>query len=216
MFKKFAVPAIVALIVGLLVVPVVSAECNCVCDTDPDQCQSQVSKQVREGKMTMGRNQHTHKRQKWVRIYLYEKDPTTWDIVGSGAWGFLDYRPEGTEFKFLFVGKKLEPFRGYTLIYYPDPWPGNGLICLGSGTADELGKVKIVGKGDPSNPYYTPPVDTGDLPADYDANAMAKIWLVLDDDVDDDVDCVGQQMTGWNPGEYLFENTLITFIDTDN
>ena len=132
--------------------------------------------------------------------------------MGSGAWGFLDYRPEGTEFKFLFVGKKLDPDVEYTLIYYPDPWPGNGLICLGSGTADELGKVKIVGKGDPSNPYYTPPVDTGDLPADYDANAGAKIWLVLSSDVG----CLGQQMTGWNPEEYLSESTLITFIDTDD
>jgi len=161
--------------------------------------------------MNMGRNQHTHKREKWVRIYLYEKDPSNWDIVGSGAWGFLDYMPEGTEFKFLFVGKKLEPFQNYTLIYYPDPWPGNGLICLGSGTADELGKLKLLGKGDPDNPDYVGPVDTGDLPALYDANAGAKIWLVLSNDVD----CVEQQMTGWTPAEYLFENSLITFIDTD-
>ena len=212
MFKKFALWVVVVLMTGVLTIPVAWGACNCVCDGDPDQCQSRVSKQVREGKMKMGRNQHTHKRQKWVRIYLYEKDSTTWDIVGSGAWGFLDYRPEGTEFKFLFVGKKLDPDVQYTLIYYPDAWPGNGLICLGSGTADELGKVKIVGKGDPLNPYYTPPVDTGDLPADYDANAGANIWLVLSSDVD----CLGQQMAGWNPGEYLFESTLITFIDTDD
>ena len=212
MFKKFALWVVVVLMTGALTIPVAWGACNCVCDTDPDQCQSRVSKQVREGKMKMGLNQYTHKRQKWIRIYLYEKDPTTWDIVGSGAWGFLDYRPEGTEFKFLFVGKKLDPDVQYTLLYYADPWPGNGSICLGSGTADELGKVKIVGKGDPLNPYYTPPVDTGDLPADYDANAGAKIWLVLSSDVD----CLGQQMTGWNPGEYLFENTLITFIDTDD
>jgi hypothetical protein len=162
--------------------------------------------------MTMGRNKHTNKREKWTRIYLYEKDPISWDILGSGAWGFLDYRPEGTEFKFLFVGKKLEPFQDYTLIYYPDPWPGTGLICLGSGTADDLGKLKLIGKGDPLNPDYVGPVDTGDLPAVGDANSGAKIWLVLTSDVD----CVGQEMTGWNPAEYLFENTLITFIDTDN
>jgi hypothetical protein len=215
MFKKMAILTVVCMVVGLFVVPSATALCNCVCDQDPGQCQSGATKQVREGKMKMGRNQLTHKRNKWVRIYLYEKDPN-WDIVANGAWGFLDYRPEGTEFKFLFVGKKLEPSRGYTLIYYPDPWPGNGLICLGSGTADELGKVKIVGRGDTLNPDYTPPVDTGDLPADYDDNTGAKIWLVLDDDMNDDVDCVGQQMTGWNPGEYLFENSLIYFVDTDD
>lgn len=208
MFKKFAAPAIVALIVGLFVVSMVSAECiDCGCRGDPEQCQSKVSKRVQNGKMKM--------LERWLRVYLYEKDPTDWSVIGrGGAWGFLDYRPEGTVFKFLFVGKKLEPFEDYTLIYYPDPWPGTGLICLGSGQADENGKVKIVGKGDPSNPFYVEPPNTGDLPADGDANAAygAKIWLVLSSDVDCNVD---QEMTGWNPTEYLFENTLIRFVDTD-
>ena len=101
----------------------------------------------------------------------------------------------------------------YTLIYYPDPWPGSGLICLGSDTADAYGKVKMVGKGDPANPFYMEPQSTGNLPADTDANAGygAKIWLVLSDDVD----CLSKNMTGWNPTEYLFENNLITFVDTD-
>ncbi len=146
---------------------------------------------------------------------MYEKDPSDdWAVVGTGgAWGFLDYRPQGTVFKFLFVGKKLEPGFNYTLIYYPDPWPGNDLICLGSGTANELGKVKIVGKGDPANPFYAEPQSTGNLPADYDANVEygAKIWLVLSDDVD----FANQTMIGWNPTKYLFENTLINFVDTD-
>jgi hypothetical protein len=206
MFKKFAVSAMAVMIVGFFLVPMVSAECNCVCDVDPAQCQSQITTRVQAGQMKM--------LDKWLRVYLYEKDPLTWDAVGKGgAWGFMDYRPQGTEFKFLFVGKKLEPGFKYTLIYYPDPWPGAGLICLGSGTADENGKVKIVGKGDPLNPFYSEPVSTGNLPADFDVNAEygAKIWLVLSSDVD----CVTEQMTGWNPTEYLFENSLITFVDTD-
>lgn len=154
-------------------------------------------------------------------MFLYEKDPETWAVVGKGAWGFLDYRPQGKLFKFLFVGKKLDPDQNYTLIYYPDPWPGDcddgdpdtGVICLGSGIADENGKVKIVGRGDPLNPFYVEPQSTGNLPAACDANADfgAKIWLVLSSDVD----CDNHQMTGWTPSEYLFENTLITFIDTD-
>ena len=206
MFKKFAVMTTMVLIAGLFLIPCVWAECNCVCDYDPDQCQSRVSTQIQAGKMKM--------LDKWLRVYLYEKDPLTWDAVGKGgAWGFLDYRPQGTVFKFLFVGKKLEPFADYTLIYYPDPWPGTGLICLGSGTADEFGKVKIIGKGDPENPFYVEPQSTGNLPADTDANAAygAKIWLVLSSDVD----CVNQEMTGWQPSEYLFESTLIRFVDTD-
>jgi len=210
MFKRTCILAIATLMLGFFLAPTVWSDCGCICDTNPEQCQSGATKQVREAKMKMGKNQHTHKRQKWVRIYLYEKDPSNWDIIGSGAWGFLDYRPAGTEFKFLFVGKKLEPFQEYTLIYYPDSWPGENLICLGSGTADELGKIKLVGKGDPANPDYVGPADTGDL-------SGAKIWLVLTSDVD----CYGSgpippQMTGWTPEEYLFENTLITFVDTDD
>ncbi len=206
MFKKSSVLIIVVLIVGLFMVPMVSAECNCKCDDNPEQCRSQVSKRVQAGKMQMN--------QRWLRVFLYEKDPQTWDVIGrGGAWGFLDYRPEGTVFRFLFVGKKLEPGVDYTLIYYPDPWPGSGLICLGSGTADEDGRVKMVGKGDPANPFYVEPQSTGNLPADTDANASygAKIWLVLSDDVD----CFSENMIGWNPTEYLFENNLITFVDRD-
>jgi hypothetical protein len=152
--------------------------------------------------------------QRWLRVFLYEKAPETWDVIGrGGAWGFLDYRPEGTVFRFLFVGKKLEPGVDFTLIYYPDPWPGSGLICLGSTTADEDGKVKMVGRGDPANPFYVEPQSTGNLPADTDANAGygAKIWLVLSDDVD----CFSQNMIGWNPTEYLFENNLISSVDRD-
>jgi hypothetical protein len=220
MFKKLAVLAIVALMANLFVVPMVSACCECdpdpalCCAGNPELCQSRVSTQVQNGKMRMLGS--------WLRLYLYEKDPETWDVVGTGgALGFLDYRPQGTVFKFLFVARKLEPDVDYTLIYYPDPWPGDcndadpgtGVICLGSGTADEYGKLKIVGKGDPANPFYAEPQSTGDLPAACDANAAhgAKIWLVLSSDVD----CVNQQMAGWTPSEYLFENTLITFIDTD-
>ena len=55
-------------------------------------------------------------------------------------------------------------------------------------------------------------VDTGDLPIMSDENYPgAKIWLVLSPDVD----CMMQEMIGWNPAEYLFEYDLITFDDTD-
>lgn len=206
MARKIGTLTIVIMLVTLMTGSMAWAECNCVCDTEPELCQSRVSTRVQAGKMKMMGN--------WLRVYLYEKDPVTWDVVGrGGAWGFLDYRPKGTVFRFLFVGKQLEPFTNYTLIYYPDPWPGDGLICLGSETADENGKVKIVGKGDPTKEFYVEPISTGNLPAAEDLNAEygAKIWLVLSSDVD----CVNQQMTGWTPTEYLFENSLITFVDTD-
>lgn len=123
--------------------------------------------------------------------------------------GELKYSLYAPEFNFDFKGKGLTPNVDYTLIYYPDPWPGNGLVCLGSGTTevDKKGKVKDLKiKG---------AMDTGDLPYDFDDNYYnsspgAKIWLVLSADVD----CDAQAMTGWNPAEYLFEYNPIVYTET--
>ena len=136
-----------------------------------------------------------------AHLYLYEKDPITWEIVDDGAWGKMRYRLSGPMFDFVFNGHELTPGQSYMLIYYPDPWPGQDLICLGTKQANEDGNVHIKGS-----------VETGDLPADYDDNTEgAKIWLVLTDDVN----CDEAKMVGWNPTEYLFEHNLITFDDTD-
>ena len=136
-----------------------------------------------------------------LTLNLYEKDTSDWSVVDDGAEGKLIYNPCGYEFNFDFNGDGLEASTGYTLIYYPDPWPGNSLICLGNGTTDGSGNVSFAGS-----------VDTGtDLPAAWDAPEYpggAKIWLVLSDDVD-----CGNKMVGWNPEEYLFEGEVITFDD---
>jgi len=138
-----------------------------------------------------------------AHLYLYQKDPGTWQIVPGGAWGKMTYRIIAPAFRFVFNGHKLQPGMAYTLIYYPDPWPGNNLICLGSGIANEEGNVHIAGA-----------VQTGDLPQPGDANVLngAKIWLVLSTDVD----CIGPppHMIGWNPTQYLFEHNLISFRQT--
>ena len=137
-----------------------------------------------------------------AHLYLYEKsgDPD-WEILEDGAWGKMKYNMSGDEFDFVFNGHGLEPGLDYTLIYYPDPWPGEGLICLGEGTVNEEGDIHIAESK-----------DTGDLPADGDEAPLggAKIWLVLSDDITCD-----DQFDGWNPTEYLFEGDVITFDDTD-
>jgi hypothetical protein len=57
-----------------------------------------------------------------------------WPIyTGNHRMGNLNYSLWGTSFKFSFEGKNLDPNKDYTLIYYPDPWPGKNLVCLGSG-----------------------------------------------------------------------------------
>ena len=133
-----------------------------------------------------------------AHLYLFEKDPNTWDIVEKGSWGKMKYNLEGSTFDFKFIGHKLLPEEEFTLIYYPDPWPGSGLICLGTNISDEDGNINIRGS-----------LDVGDLPAEYDENYPdgAKIWLVLSCDVD----CEAAMMIDWNPTEYLFEFDLITF-----
>ncbi|UCE61207.1 MAG: hypothetical protein JSU63_05555 [Phycisphaerales bacterium] len=135
-------------------------------------------------------------------LNLYTKDPDTWEIIEGAPWGRMKFDLAGPEFDFVFNGHLLAPDAMYTLLYYPDPWPGDGLMCLGNGMVDEYGDVHIKAA-----------VDTGTLPAAADDNygAGAKIWLVLSDDVD----CDMQQMIGWNPTMYLFEEELITYTDTD-
>jgi len=149
-----------------------------------------------------------------AHLYLYQKTcdgSNDWPVVEGGAWGKMKYNISGPEFDFVFNGHGLVPGDDFTLIYYPDPWPGNGLICLGSGIVNDEGNIHIAES-----------VDTGDLPAIEDENYAdgAKIFLVLTDDVD----CEGQVMTNWTgpyPGNleglniYLFEDELITFDDTD-
>ena len=77
-------------------------------------------------------------------LYLYEKMPDPeagredpWVIVEGGMWGKMKYDLEGPTFDFVFNGHRLPIGVEYTLIYYPDPWPGLGLICLVSGIVVE-------------------------------------------------------------------------------
>ncbi len=162
-------------------------------------------------------------------LYLFEKTPLPntevlgpWPIVPNGAWGRMSYNLWGPTFDFVFQGRRLAPGAQHTLIYYPDPWPGEQLICLGSGIANGGGNLLIKGKK----------IINTDLPANYDANwtpcgdklvppvgclsgaVGAKIWLVLSNDVDcegDPEQDIQPHMIGWNPTEYLFEYNLITY-----
>ena len=140
-------------------------------------------------------------------LSLYEKDPVTWDIVPDGASGEIIFGSARPTFCFSLCANGLEGNQDYTLIYYPDPWPGDGLICLGTSTTDEHGRLRL-------QVQYTDALNIGDMPRECDDNypTGAKIWLVLSADVD----CVNQTMIGWNPTEYLFENNLITYEDTED
>lgn len=142
-----------------------------------------------------------------AHLYLYEKDPSTWNIVDGGAWGKMTYNQAGSTFDYVFNGHELQPNTGYSLIYYADPWPGNNPGALiASGTSNDEGNIHLAG---------SPELNT-DLPNAADANypTGAKIWLVLSSDYNNGTASTGP-MTGWDPTEYLFENNLINYNDTD-
>jgi hypothetical protein len=128
------------------------------------------------------------------RLYLFEKDPVTWNIVKGGAFGIMTYKvPQSTvaEELFIFDGHRLTPDTDFSLIYYPD----SGLIVLGKGTSDESGNVHIAGH---FNFGAILPLAT-----DAQLNDGARIWLVLSKDLGTN------QMLSWTPTEYLFEYRLI-------
>ena len=97
-------------------------------------------------------------------LYLFQKtaaDDGPWPVVQGGAWGALEYNLFGEKFNFMFKGRQLIPGTDYTLLYYPDPWPGTDLICLGEGVANRGGNLSI----------FDFDFDIGtSLPAEYDAN----------------------------------------------
>jgi hypothetical protein len=132
-------------------------------------------------------------------VYVYAKNPLTWQIIEGGASGKMKYRPWGNKLKIRFKAQGLQPGVAYTLIYFPDPWPGHGLICLGEGVAADDGTLEM-------KEHFRA---ISELPIESDANypCGAKIWLVLTTDVD----CVNQVMLHWNPQNYLFQGELMKF-----
>lgn len=133
-------------------------------------------------------------------LYLYEKNPETWDIVEDPAWAKLNINVKKN--KFVCNAHGLTPDEDYLLISYQDPWPGTESLLLGSGTADEEGNVHIKGS-----------IDYEDLPSfvyEIDGKQVegSKIWLVLAADFNE----ATTKMDGWNPTEYLFEFDLLNKI----
>lgn len=137
-----------------------------------------------------------------AHLYLYEKNTTDWSIVEDGAWGKMKFNLAGPEFDFVFNGKGLNPDTGYSLIYYADPGNNPGAL-IASGTSNGGGNIHLGGSTELG-------MDLPD-PADYNYPTGAKIWLVLSADYD----AANTSMTAWNPAEYLFENNLITYDDTE-
>ena len=201
MNKKIMKVAMALLLIGLLASPIMAKGPN------KQDGSKGISKQA--GKSNVG------------HLYLYEKAPDPeatredpWLIVEGGMWGKMRYNLSGPTFDFVFNGHGLPVGQEYTLIYYPDPWPADGLICLGSGIVTACEDEEACVNEGSGNIHIKGFVDTGDLPILEDANYEngAKIFLVPSVDVD----CENQVMVGWTGDDAnLYEGALIYFTDTD-
>ncbi len=122
--------------------------------------------------------------------------PTTEWVCDVGALvANVTYTPAGPTLDITLLGQVPVASASYTLIYYPDPWPANGLECLGSATSSAANTIQIssstaIGK---------------DLPIAGDANPGAKLMLVSSANVD----CPNQKMIGWDCSG-LFEVSYAT------
>ena len=120
-----------------------------------------------------------------THLYLYEKDPTTWEIVEDSAVGKLTILTHKD--KYIFNARGLELEQDYALMYCMDPWAGEDSVEIDKGMSNDEGNLHLKG--------------------DWDKTTEGKIWLVLDADFDPDLD--PSRMTGWNPTRYLFEYALL-------
>ena len=121
-----------------------------------------------------------------------------------GATATLTYNTIGNpELDFTLNAQGLAASTGYTLIYYPDPWPGSGLLCLASGESSEEGGLTLTGSVTPGDLPLTCDYNCTSCPTcDPVATGRAKIWLVPDTYLS----CSLQKMTAWHgPGTGLPE-----------
>lgn len=137
-------------------------------------------------------------------LVLENKD-SEWNPIIDGRWALLTYKYSSNQFDYNLMVKGMNSNTAYKLVYAPDPWPqglsGGQSTLIAGFTTDTGGNWAESGS---KNLGY-------DIPHSDDDNSPVggKIWLVLDTDHD------GQQMTGWQPGEYLFESNLIKYEDAD-
>lgn len=141
--------------------------------------------------LSKGKNDH---------LYLFEKDgEPEWNIVEDGAWAKMNINLKQN--KFVFNAHGLTPEQDYELICYMDPWPGEGSILLGTGTADEEGNVHIKDL-----------IDYDELhDVDDETYLGSKIWLVPAEDFDE----AQQKMVTWNADQILFEFDLLNQPPTE-
>ena len=140
-----------------------------------------------------------------MRVLRLENKDADWAPIDDGKYGILNYDCTHNPFVYTFEGYGLNDV-SYDLIYYADPWPGDGMngltgVLIDRGTASG-GRLSLSG-----NHNLGTALPNAD---DWNSPDGAKIWLVLTGDF---YDADGNFFGGgaWNPDDYLFEMRLITY-----
>ncbi len=136
-------------------------------------------------------------------LILTEEDGRGIEEFGHRTQGIMQYTPAGATFTYLLNAHGLQAVQDYTLLYLPDPWPGRGLVCLGTDTTNAGGALSLRGSLELN----------GDLPLSFDRNHPAGARIVLA--LTGDVDCHSRRMVSWDAANYLFGRGLILYHDTD-
>ena len=137
-------------------------------------------------------------------------NPTPDDGIGAT----MTYKTSGDVFNYSLTGTVKNASTEYCLIYYADPFPGDG---TDHSTGALIGKA--TSGSDKSISIANTTVELGtDLPNSKDQNypAGAKVWLIPCNHYSTTTLGAQGKMTAWDPDEYLFEMQFITYDDTNN
>lgn len=144
-------------------------------------------------------------------INLVERDPISWEII-PGTSGTLTYDVSGPSFDYDLNVNGLSNDTPYCLIYYADPWPGDGPAhgagaLLGKHTSDGAGTINVITQSTVfASPFDIPMADDNNYPAG------AKVWLVPCTDYSTvTVGTNPANLTAWNPTTYLFDDGLVNY-----
>ena len=138
-----------------------------------------------------------------------------WQIKGGDEiQGTLTYNLTSPTFDYKFEATGLTGSTDYSLIYYADPWPGDGVT---HDTGVLIAKFTAASGIIPSTSgSINLGMDLPQWPSDQNHPEGAKLWLVPSSDYSTVTPGVKGHMTAWNPANYLFETALITYEDTNN
>ena len=137
-----------------------------------------------------------------------------WHVIDDGTYGDLTFNESGPTFDYSFSGHGLISGTAYSLIYYADPWAGNGMNHLtgkliGSGSTNGSGDLTL--SGSPDLDTDLPNSDDKNYPGNGGTEIGAKIIMVLSADYD----ATNHILNTWNPSPYLWETSVIFYDDTD-